>query len=310
MKKLILKGIIFLYIICDINGQSPIYEARGNLIFEDTLEFHPLHSWIIINNPETNIWEIGKPEKKFFNAAYTGNLAILTDSVDNYSINCDDYFYITIPRAEYEWGEGILSFYHKFDTDSLIDGGVIEMSYDNGITWLNVLDGYYNVPQDYLNLYEDTIKGGKYGFSGKSNIWQYVEIYWAWIILAKTTNKYLDSPMIKFRFISDENNTNKEGWMIDDIVFRGYEIVPATSNIEKSILMVYPIPSNEYLLIEFHNENSKDLIFEIYELHGRSVKSQKIINNQIYISDLKNGIYFYKIFNDKEIVKIGKFIKY
>lgn len=307
MKKLITNGLLMLLIIHSINGQT--IETFGDLIYEDTLDFTPQNSWITINGPETNIWEIGRPDKMFFNSTHNGNRAILTDSSSYYSNNCNDYFYITIPWSDNTWGEGILSFYHKFDTDTLIDGGVIEMSYDNGASWINILDDNNHISTYFIGLYEDTIQGGEYGFSGKSDGWQYVELYWHWIALLKSAFENLDTPMIRFRFISDEYNTDKEGWMIDDIVFRGYDVVDAIYNITYENIEIFPIPSDELINIELNNKYSDGLTISIFELSGKLIKSQRIKNKQISIIDLNPGLYIYKIMNDKKILKIGKLIK-
>jgi hypothetical protein len=189
-----------------INSNSQTIDAYGNLDYEDTIDFSSTNEWITINNPNTNCWEIGKPNKQFFNAAHHGDKVIITDSVNFYPDNCNDYFYMTIPWLENYWGEGILSFFHKFDTDTLEDGGVIEVSYDNGDSWINYLDDDHYVTNHFVGMYEDTIRGGDYGFSGKSDGWQYVELYWYWIGLTKTTSDY-DNTIIRFRFVSDANNT-------------------------------------------------------------------------------------------------------
>lgn len=87
-----------LFIISNINGQ--ITDAYGNLLFEDTLTFQPRSSWI--NIPDSgNIWEIGTPEKIYFDSGYKDKVAILTDTTDFYSSNCNDYFSITIPWSGY-----------------------------------------------------------------------------------------------------------------------------------------------------------------------------------------------------------------
>ena len=176
MKRYLITGIFSLFFFPAIYGQTT--EPMGNLIYIDTLELFPLHSWITIENPDSSIWEIGQPNKSFFNSMYSGEKAIVTDSIGFYPDNCNDYFYIKIPWVEHFWGEGILSFFHKFDTDTLMDGGIIEISYDNGESWKNVLDDNYHISTNFIGIYTDTINGGEYGFSGKSDGWQYVELYW------------------------------------------------------------------------------------------------------------------------------------
>jgi len=301
-------GFFLIGILTDIRSQT--IGTIGDLIYEDTLEVSPQNSWITIDNPDTNVWEIGNPDKIYFNAAHTGIRSIITDSVEYYPNNCNDYFYITIPWLENFWGEGILSFYHKFDTDTLTDGGIIEVSYDYGSSWINVLNDSNHISVNFIRLYEDTVKGGEFGFSGKSDNWQYVELYWRWIAITKSTTVDMDTPLIRFRFVSDENNTNKEGWMIDDIVFRGYSLNDAIDQGQKMQTAVFPNPTRGVINIETKSEKFKHIIIVIYSISGRIISVEQIINNQTDLYDIESGIYMYKIIGDNRIISIGKLIKY
>jgi hypothetical protein len=277
------------------------------LIFTDTLKLRPLHNWITINNPETSVWEVGQPSKSIFIAAYKGKLAIITDSSSNHSNNLNDYFYITIPDQFALCGEGILSFYHKFDTDTLTDGGTIEVSHDNGITWMNVLNDNVGMNKEFIGLYNDTIKGGNYGYSGNSNGWQYVEIYWLWLMMTKQTFNYY--PIVRFRFVSDNINTNKNGWMIDNIIFRGYSITGAVNGSPIEQIKAFPNPSNGMFKFTIPENFPANAEFELYDILGRFVFTKKLVNNQIDIRNLDSGIYTFKINSDHKIVSIGKLVK-
>lgn len=280
----------------------------------DTLKVSPLHSWITFDNPESSVWEIGQPKKSFFHSAYSGEKAIITDSVDYYSDNCNDYFSITIPLYEHVLGEGILSFFHKFDTDTLTDGGIIEISYDNGASWLNITEDKYHILTNFIGIYTDTIVGGEYGFSGKSDGWQYVELYWWWLALtsAKNTNiDFLDDTVIiRFRFVSDDKNTYKEGWMIDDIVFRGYDVGGMISEQNVQSIEIFPNPSNGIINFKSLDVNMSGLNFAVHNLSGQFVKNVQIDRNQINISGLTPGIYIYKIEKDGLSIESGKLAKY
>jgi len=310
MRQINILLLLLIGILTDITGQT--IGTYGDLIFEDTLEVSPLHSWITIDNPDTNIWEIGKPDKIYFNATHTGITSIITDSGNFYPNSCNDYFYISIPWSWSEnfWGEGILSFYHKFDTDTLLDGGIIEVSYDQGVSWINVLNDSNHISVNFIGLYGDTIKGGEFGFSGKSDNWQYVELYWHWIGITKSTIEEMDTPLIKFRFVSDKINNNKEGWMIDDIVFRGYSLGVSIDEGLPIQVEVFPNPTCGIINIEANSENFKHMIIAIYGLSGRIIKIEEIINNQVNLYDIGSGVYLYKIIGDNKIISKGKLIKY
>ncbi len=301
-------GLVLLSVISDINCQNS--STFGNLIFTDTIEFSPVHDWITISNPDSCIWEIGKPDKTYFNSAHYEVRNIITDSADFYPVNCNDYFYITIPWSDNFWGEGILSFFHKYDTDTLTDGGIIEMSYNKGVSWMNILADKNHISVQFIGISEDTIRGGEYGFSGRSEGWQYVELYWWWIALVKKTEyESLETPMIRFRFVSDGINTNKEGWMIDDIVFRGYDVVGNINDLPGSKILIFPQPADEYVNIDLGNKQFRELTFSIYELTGRLVKNQKVINKKVNVSGLNPGVYVYRISSQDKILARGKLVK-
>jgi hypothetical protein len=66
----------------------------------DSVTFEVQVNTIVINNPGHSTWQIGTPQKNYFNAAYQGTRAILTDSLDVYPPN-DTSSFIYIIRNPY-----------------------------------------------------------------------------------------------------------------------------------------------------------------------------------------------------------------
>ncbi|MGE0079065.1 MAG: T9SS type A sorting domain-containing protein [Bacteroidales bacterium] len=283
----------------------------GNLLFCDSLKLRPLNNCISINTTQTNIWKIGTPSKNSFNSSHSGKTPIITDTLHTYSTGLNDYFSITINlnTENYFIPEGILSFYHKFDTDTLIDGGIIEISYDNGNTWTNIINDNNAPYHNYIGIYSDTIHGNEYGFSGNSNGWKYVELHWAWYVLTKKVNAESDPRIIRFRFKSDNINTNKDGWMIDDIVFRGYDVSGSVNDKLVNPTVIYPNPTSG--IIHFTNDivNSKCSSIEFYNINGKLLFIKNINNSEADISDQPNGVYIYKVNIDNRQTLTGKIIK-
>ena len=83
-----------------------------------------------------NIWQIGTPSKIILNSAYSPSLALITDSINPYPINNSSTFELLIRTDDYTE----ISFWHRLNTDTLTDGGVIEISTDFGNSWQNVID--------------------------------------------------------------------------------------------------------------------------------------------------------------------------
>lgn len=306
MKKSILISVFILLYLSNIRAQ--INPVLGDLLITDTLELSPLHPWIEIPDPTNNVWQVGSPQKSFFNVSYQNETPILTDTINTYPININQYFQITFPIFDSLYGEVNLSFYHKYDTDSLIDGGIIELSYDGGISWINIKNDIDHYNYNFINIPLDTIKGGDFGFSGRSEGWQYCELYWLYILGVKDRDPMVN-PVIRFRFISDEIQTNKEGWMIDQIVFRGYEIIGAVDEFDKKKIQIFPNPSSD--IIQFYSPtlNLNNFHLSIFDVSGKIILKTDLTDDQtINIADLQSGIYFYKLICDNEI-QTGKIIK-
>ena len=117
------------------------------------------------------------------------------------------------------------------------------------------------------------------------------------------------NPVIRFRFISDEIQTNKEGWMIDQIVFRGYEMMGDVDEFNKNLVKIYPNPSSD--IIQFYSPtlNLNNFHLSIFDVSGKIILKTDLTDDQtINIADLQSGIYFYKLICDNEI-QTGKIIK-
>lgn len=70
---------------------------------------------------------------------------------------------------------------------------------------------------------------------------------------------------------------------------------------------VYPNPTNGNLMV---NSGCKNCIFEIYDLIGKKVLSQKLSDNEtkVDLNSLNNGTYLYKISQDGVILKADKLL--
>lgn len=305
MKKSILISVFILLYLSTIRAQ--ITPALGDLLITDTLELSPLHSWIEIPNPSNNIWQVGTPQKSFFNASYQNETPIITDTINPYPNSVNQYFLITIPLFDHFWGEVNLSFYHKFDTDTLLDGGIIEISYDHGESWVNIKYDTTHNRYNFINIPQDTLLGSEHGFSGRSNGWAYCELYWQWLILVKNAGS--ENPIVRFRFISDANQTHKEGWMIDHIVFRGYKAYGNVEDHTQNNFKVYPNPTFDHINISSTTSFLHDVHFILYDLNGKEIyKTTASENQNIQISHLQSGNYLYKLIYNNEI-QTGKIIK-
>jgi extracellular elastinolytic metalloproteinase len=105
-----------------------------------------------------------------------------------------------------------LSFYHNYNTESGFDGGVVEISTDNGISWID-LGPYIKVNGYNSRIASDagTVLDGRSAFSGISG--GFVQTIINLAEFAGSTAKF------RFRFVSD-NGTAITGWFVDNINVR------------------------------------------------------------------------------------------
>ena len=103
------------------------------------------------------------------------------------------------------------------------------------------------------------------------------------------THVFFDNEQV---FINENNNTN-----ID-------------SKTDSSV-NIFPVPTNNYLTVEFQNPDSNNYHIEICDMYGHISFKQEEINSpsiQLNVMDLKPGIYLIKISDSYNIIHIDKFV--
>jgi hypothetical protein len=267
-----------------------ILNAYSQLKMGDTISFEKNGEYVKIDTSQkNNIWQIGKPQKTFFNSAYSKPYAIVTDTINPYPINNTSSFVI---KTWIAGGAGALTidFMHKYETDSLKDGGYIEVSIDNGATWMNIASLY-----SFFYPFHDTIEGGIPAFTGKSNGWVHAHTS---ILCEASVN---DSVLVKFTFKSDSINNNKEGWMIDNLIFSIIiceGIVEHSGNIAQ--VNVYPNPANTNITLSYQlPQNESKGMLNLYNTMGQLISSGDITSSNGTIDEdvsaLSGGIYYYTL---------------
>ncbi len=71
----------------------------------------------------------------------------------------------------------LIEFWHKLDSDSLLDGGFIEVSKDTGLTWVNLLiedslNPQMTIMSENFYTFSDALYSGEKGFSGAVSEWK------------------------------------------------------------------------------------------------------------------------------------------
>ena len=277
----------------------------GTVTFDDT-------TWVnyvfidTINYPD-NIWQIGSPEKTIFDESYSLPNSIVTDTIYSYPINNTSVFtvrYITPNPPMGDWEITAIQFIYQIDADQDSDFGKLEFSTDNGQTWIDYLtDTLFTYCYNYYNSYY---------FTGSSPEWQYFSLeispqYYCFNIEPGDTLWY------KFTFASDDMQSGKDGWMIDDIQL--WDIYEGINNksVFNTCINLYPNPTQDYIVFQFSGKSSsvaynKSQIL-ITNSFGQPITQFPISGNKT-IWDCRHispGIYFYQ-FQTNEKTYTGKFL--
>lgn len=281
----------------------------------DSCSFESACKYVSFPNDSNNIWQLGKPNKVFFDSAYSGTYAVITDTINPYPASNHSYFDIQIvSNTSSPNGNRIVGFKHQFETDSLKDGGFIEASYDNGKTWINAINQHpdyrpimFRTENFYSN--KDTLLNGKIGFSGKSKGWIYSRIQWIWVMPRK---KIPDTIILRFNFISDSIQTNKAGWMIDDLMISRVDQGSSVNSILEHVpyFEITPNPMNDKSRIQIIGNSGINYTVSVLNILGQTVKNIEIINEEALLSNenLKQGIYFVQLKNESQIIATKKIV--
>ncbi|MFN5324366.1 MAG: CARDB domain-containing protein [Bacteroidota bacterium] len=267
-------------------------------------DFETGPQWIAVNpvtfNSTPNSWQLGTPSQTVINGAYSGANAWMTGLGNNYP-NTDTSALFTPLFSVDNTKCYKLSFYHKFQTDPYVDGGIVEYSTDNAQTWLHLgfwspnISSWYNTP--FV-----TALGGNPGYPG----WSGNQLNWT--LAERNLNFWTNgNVMFRFRFGSDQF-INFEGWAIDNFCFEEITGSPCLTSIENpeengfSLSQNYPNPISQSSEIEFNIPENGQVKLQIDDLLGRTLMvpfegNLNGGNHRVSISgaQLPNGLYTYTL---------------
>lgn len=257
---------------------------------------------VTIQTSTMNIWQIGKPQKTLFSSASTIPNVIVTDTINYYPKNNVSTFTFSILNPYWPSAGPFITalrWKQKLDMDQGLDGGIVEYSTNSGTTWVNTLNNpnifmYYG----YQPANKDTLPSGQYCFSGTDNVWRDL-----WLCMGPTITNVNDTLMMRFSFKSDSVNTNKEGWMIDNMMAYITSMHPVKSISQEEDINVYPNTTSGILNVETkrHDEKGFIMFVELYDLSGKLLESygQNTAKVVLDISKYPDGMYNLKVVSNK-----------
>ena len=233
---------------------------------------------IIFNQDSANIWQIGSPQKINFNESISQNKVIVTDTLNSYPINDTSFFVLNhLSPAGSIMDFFSLSGRYYVASDTLVDFGKIEISFDLGNSWIDLLNNNLG-PSTWFPLPVLT---------GHSSGWQFFQGY----ISIPTAIGYqaCDTIKLKFSFISDSIETNQDGLMFDDLNF--IDVYIGIEDLSSNQIKIYPNPSSNFIKINNLNLQNSIHGIELRDNLGHILNTFDDKTDEIDISNLEPGFY-------------------
>lgn len=261
-------------------GQSDFGDEIYSIGFDDTTQFYRF-SIDTASNPD-NVWEIGLPGKTHF-LPRTGS-AIVTKLDTVYPVSDTSTFTIRHPNQQCNICWLTIEGYYWVDSDTLTDYGTIEVSFNSGTTWIDVFND--TVWASYINWSDKPV------LSGNSNGWKPFGLNLQYL---REQIGLGDSVLFyRFKFVSDDIQTNRDGLMFDDLYFMEYYSA-IKENEALSNFSFSPNPSNNMITLKYNTTDNTRL--ELYSIEGCLVGSFLPLP-QLDLSLFPSGVYFLKLIGE------------
>jgi carboxypeptidase T len=255
-------------------------------IFEDDAN-DPAAYWTITKSPTSSPqWD------STFKTFYTPPVSYSDSKNGNYVNNATITMTLTNPIDLAGYTNPRLRFWTRFDIESNVDYGQVQVSTNNGSTWI-ALAGQYTEPGQ-----------GSFQPPGEP-VYDGLESYWVKEDISLAN--YISS-QFKVRFRLRTNGSNRrDGWYLDDIGVFIYTIPTGVSNDEEpvykfSLEQNYPNPFNPTTNLKFRIPDFGLVTLKIFDVLGNEVAT--LINEEkpageykikFDASYLSSGIYFYEL---------------
>jgi hypothetical protein len=255
------------------------------LVFEDTTN-NPAEFWTITASPSNPKWEATT-------TTYYSDPTSFTDSKNgDYSDNATVTMTLTDAIDISGYTNPRLTFWTKFDIEGNWDYGQVDVSTNNGSTWIP-LEGEYTEPG--VGSFQPN---GEPLYDGVISNWVQENISLA---------NYLSSGF-KVRFqLRTDGGVTRDGWYVDDIGILIYTIPTSSGNDAVTVTKFnleqnYPNPFNPSTSIKYAISNKQFVSLKVYDVLGNDVatlvseqKPAGIYEIEYDASNLSSGIYYYKL---------------
>ncbi len=273
--------------------------------------------FVVDANDSTNIWQFGQTFKSFGVGSVPNN-GWVTDTTNSYGLGLNSDLLVLCTADN--WGVTWMSFEHRWNSDTLNDGGRVSYSCD-GLNWANISQSSWNYPPEILgthNFSQFFIDDSIPTFTGNSEDWITSAIGLQWYLPVfqgepsyKVTENgcswnNMDTVYFKFNFTSDSVETNQDGWIIRNITVGTHGVPSEIIENDELSLSLYPNPASTTIRIQTPTiiQTSRT---RVYDMTGRLVY-QESFKPEVYVSFLESGTYLVILETEKGLFR-SKFIK-
>jgi hypothetical protein len=271
----------------------------GDLIDSNTFESNnSVIKTLVDTTWPNNIWQIGSVSKVAFGSANSGIRSLQTDSLSPYPALDSSAVIVFIDSVFFQAENGFsISFWHKFDTDTLKDLCLLQITNDSGKTWATVRPGGFLTPFVGTLDYTGSLNKNGQSLFNDSLMWSGTQTNWVreQVCITFIGLKGVQIPKTvgyRFLFVSDSMQTNKAGWIIDDIQITSSSY---TSSIRKNAFRLQVLPNpvlNKQLHINY--PNALNGTFELFNIYGKRVLNTALAKD-IDLPNIPAGVYFYNV---------------
>ncbi len=256
--------------------------------------------------------------------SYEGDFAWFAEDIETES---DQYLALAEPIELTEANPG-LAFRHWYDTEATWDGGVVEISTDDGATWEDL--GAAMIQNGYNGTIEvnpASAISGRMAFNGDSE---------GYIRTIVDLSSYSGSTVqVRFRFASD-GAVGGLGWYVDNVelysdlhtisniacaqfggsaedncdevltIVQG-DGMTATNDLEKDLrVSISPNPTKGHFTLTMINQDNSPAMIQVLSVDGRMLQSKNVgYSNGNFEFDLSNysaGVYYIQVQTDETLI--------
>ena len=272
-------------------GDSIIYKyVLNNGLYDEEITVTKIYgqTQIIIEDESDNFSNFWNDNSEWSNTyeEYLSPETSITDSpYSNYSNNSEEIIQLTDPINLSGFVYAEINFDAKWNIESGYDYVQLEISNDNGNSWIPQCGKYTKIgieTHDYA--FDEPLYDGNQS---------------QWINESILLSDYIgDEIFVRFKLYSD-GGLRRDGFYFDNFIIRGISENLNFSETEQINSYIYPNPAENYLNIQSNTNINK---LEIYNILGQKILEKSDENIlELKTKILNPGIYIVKLYSDQGI---------